>query len=63
MSARSIIEAFGGGRRLAELLGCHEQTIYAWGKRNIIPAKKQRLVIDVAKANKIKVKPEDFFKD
>jgi hypothetical protein len=56
-----ILDAFGGPRALAKAGGWPPSTVYDWKYSRSIPAKKQRVIMDLAKAQGIKIKPADFF--
>ncbi|MDK8188031.1 hypothetical protein HP438_03180 [Sphingomonas zeae] len=61
MGIRSVITRFGGIRPMAEKLGHRSHTtVQGWWDRDVIPAQRQREVLDEAKRRKIKVSAEDL---
>ena len=63
MIIQTIIGKFGGIRSFARILSMPPQTVSSWKARNSIPAKHQKVILDAAKRNGIKLKPDDFFAD
>ena len=61
-TALTIISKFGGQTALAKLIGKRQSNIEQWSKFGI-PAKWQPVLLNIAKANDIDLKPEDFFID
>lgn len=55
-----IISKFGGIRPMARMLSYPPSTVSNWENRNSIPARHQRHILDVAKENKISIKPIDL---
>jgi hypothetical protein len=61
MSAKAVIRKFGGIRKLARILGHeHPTTVQGWAKRDLIPAHRQREVLDAAKAQKLTIRAADL---
>ncbi len=60
MSAKKVIEKFGGQSALARLLGIHQSAISYWVKKGLIPAKWHGQLLDVASNNGIILVPADF---
>ncbi|WP_205411660.1 carph-isopro domain-containing protein [Sphingomonas carotinifaciens] len=61
MSIRSVISRFGGIRPMADKLGHRSHTtVQGWWDRDVIPAQRQREVLDEAKRRKIKVTADDL---
>lgn len=60
MTAREIIDRFGGQSALARLVGKGQSTIAYWAKSGVIPARWQAQLLDIARANFIELSPADF---
>ncbi|MFJ3055240.1 RhuM family protein [Herbaspirillum sp. NPDC087042] len=60
MSAKKVIEKFGGQSALARLLGIQQSAISYWVKKGLIPAKWHGQLLDVASNNGIILVPADF---
>lgn len=59
-AAEHIIETLGGTRKAAALLGLPASTVQSWKVAGVIPPRRQRAVLDVAKAAGVELKAEDF---
>lgn len=66
--ASSIIQAFGGHRAVAEIVGCHRTRPYMWekpkserGSDGVIPNAPITKLLKYARENGIPIGPEDFF--
>jgi hypothetical protein len=60
MTAREIIEKFGGQSALAKALGKGQTTVSYWAKTGVIPARWQPLVLDLARQKGIALEASDF---
>lgn len=60
MSAKAIIERFGGQTALAKLLGRGQSTIGYWAKSSVIPAKWHGPLLDLALQRGVPLSPHDF---
>lgn len=60
-TAQRIIQKFGGQSALAALIGKRQSTVQHWAKVGMIPAKRQELLLDLAKKKGINLDPVDFF--
>lgn len=60
MSAKKVIEKFGGQSALARLLGINQSAISYWVKKGLIPAKWHGQLLDVARRSGIMLAPADF---
>lgn len=60
MSAKAIIERFGGQTALAKLLGKGQSTIGYWAKSGVIPAKWHGPLLDLALQRGVPLSPHDF---
>lgn len=60
MSAKAIIERFGGQTALAKLLGRGQSTIGYWAKSGVIPAKWHGPLLDLALQRGVPLSPHDF---
>ena len=59
--ASLVVTIFGGKRRLARLLGVSPATIRKWGDAGgHIPAKKQRVLLDIAEKNGLHLTADDI---
>lgn len=56
-----IVVKFGGLGRFHELSRIATSTVWGWLLRGQIPTIQQQRVLDIARQNKIDIKPEDFF--
>ena len=63
MSARKVIEKFGGQTRLAALIGRGQSTVAYWAKTGFIPAQWQPLLIQLARQHGIPLDIADFISD
>lgn len=63
MSAKAIIERFGGQTALAKLLGRGQSTIGYWAKSGVIPAKWHGPLLDLALQRGVPLSPHDFLAD
>lgn len=61
-NGEKVIAKFGGQSALAKLLGKGQSTVQHWSRKGI-PAKWQKPLLDLAKANGIDLSPDDFFQD
>ncbi len=60
--AEQIIQRFGGMLALSRALGHrHPTTVQGWKQRGIIPARRQREVLEAARVLEVPLSPEDFF--
>lgn len=48
MSARDVIDRLGGTRAVARELKLTPSVVQSWKERNVIPARRQRAVLDLA---------------
>lgn len=60
MPAFKIAQKFGGVNAFARALDKAPSTCHRWLVSGLIPAKHQRLVLDAAKANRIRLSPAEF---
>src|SRR6185295_10135523 len=60
MTAREIIDRFGGQSALARLIGKGQSTVAYWAKSGVIPAKWQSQLLEIAKTNFVSLTPSDF---
>ena len=60
MSAKTIIERFGGQTALAKLLGRGQSTVGYWAKSGVIPAKWHGPLLDLALQRGVPLSPHDF---
>ncbi len=60
-TARAIIDRFGGGYRLADMLGMKPRAVNFWGEKGRIPAKWQAAVLAAGQALDPPLTPADFF--
>jgi len=60
MGARHIIHKFGGQSALAKLLGRRQSTVEHWAQSGI-PAKWQKVLLDLAEEQGVALSPDDFF--
>ena len=56
-----IVSKFGNQTELAKLLGINQSAISQWKKAGLIPSRRQKTILDVAKTQGIDLKPSDFF--
>ncbi len=63
MSAKAIIERFGGQTALAKLLGRGQSTIGYWAQSGVIPAKWHGPLLDLALQRGVPLSPHDFLAD
>ena len=63
MSAKAIIERFGGQTALAKLLGRGQSTTGYWAKSGVIPAKWHGPLLDLALQRGVPLSPHDFLAD
>lgn len=61
--AFKIAQKFGGVNAFARALDKAPSTCHRWLVSGLIPAKHQRLVMDAAKANRIRLSPAEFIPD
>jgi transposase len=68
-AANAVIKKFGGARKVAEMLGCDPSRVYRWGYPpekggfdGLIPAKHQKRLLELAREQNIKLKPNDFWR-
>ena len=60
-AAASVIDKFGGVRALARTLGHkHPSTVQGWRDSGIIPAQRQRELLDLAEAMGIALQAEEL---
>lgn len=52
---------FGSQQALADLVGVQQSAVAGWHKRNSIPHRQQRAIIEAAKLVGVSVMPKDFF--
>jgi len=60
VSARQVIEKFGGQAALARLLGKGQTTVAYWAKTGVIPAKWHRILLTLAVEQGIRLTAEDL---
>lgn len=60
MSARKVIEKFGGQTALAKLLGRQQSTVSYWVKTGVIPAKWWATLLQLAKERGVQLDTEDL---
>lgn len=63
MSAKDIIDRFGGQTALAKLLGKGQSTVGYWAKAGVIPAKWHGVLLDLAKRTGVPLNAHDFVPD
>lgn len=63
MPAFKIAQKFGGVNAFARALDKAPSTCHRWLVSGLIPAKHQRLVMDAAKAHRIRLSPAEFIPD
>lgn len=59
-NAKRIVGKFGGQTELSKLIGKRQSTVQYWVKSGTIPAKWQRILLDIAQENHINLSPSDF---
>ena len=59
-AAEHVIEALGGTRKAAALLKLPASTVQSWKTAGVIPPRRQRAILDIARAAGIELKAEDF---
>jgi hypothetical protein len=60
MSAKRIIEKFGGQTALAELIGKRQSTVAYWAKVGTVPVKWQTMLLELAAGKGLDLQPRDF---
>lgn len=60
-AAVRIIGLFGGTRAAARKIGVAKSTVQSWKENGHIPARRQQLVLDRARALGVAVTPASFF--
>ena len=60
MSAKKIIEKFGGQSALSALVGKGQSTVAYWTKTDVIPAKWQTTILELAASKGIDLSADDF---
>jgi len=60
MSIDDLFRLFGSQIALARLCGCAQSTVAGWKQRGIIPARRQRQILSIAKRMGLKVTAEDL---
>lgn len=60
MSAKRIIEKFGGQTALAELIGKRQSTVAYWAKVGAVPMKWQSTLLELAAEKGLDLQPSDF---
>lgn len=60
MTAREIIDRFGGQSALSRLIGKGQSTVAYWAKSGFIPAKWQAQLLEIARTNFVQLSPDDF---
>lgn len=61
MDAKEIIHLFGGVRPMARSLQhASHTTVQGWAERNLIPAKQQRVVLELARQRGVAIEPIDL---
>lgn len=60
MSARTVIDKFGGQTALAELIGKGQSTVAYWAKTGVIPARWQPKLLQMAVEKGLDLQPSDF---
>lgn len=63
MSAKDIIDRFGGQTALAKLIGKGQSTVGYWAKAGVIPAKWHGVLRDLAKRTGVPLSAQDFVTD
>ena len=58
-STRVIYRLLGGTRRASQITGFPSSTIQTWKKSGVIPARRQAVVIEKARAAGIEIGPSD----
>lgn len=59
-NAEMVIAKFGGQTALARLIGKKQGTVYHWAKVGIIPAKWQKIILDLAREKNIDISSSEF---
>lgn len=59
--ASTIIDKFGGTRKLAAALSLPPSTVQSWKDSGLIPAARQQAVLDKARELEVDLNPADFF--
>ncbi|HND51982.1 MAG TPA: hypothetical protein PLV92_06280 [Pirellulaceae bacterium] len=62
-SAAHVITKLGGIKPTARLAGVSIHAVYGWTYAGRIPAKRQRALLDAARAEGLALEPADFFHD
>ncbi|WP_353442279.1 carph-isopro domain-containing protein [Sphingomonas faeni] len=58
---QKVISALGGITQVSRLLGHrHPSTVQGWWERNVIPARQQRAVLDLARQRGMVIEPIDL---
>lgn len=60
-SIREIVEAFGGPRPMARLLGYPPSTVMSWARRDMVPSRHIPVILRAAEKQGIPLTPADFF--
>ena len=66
--AKTVIDKLGGYELVASIIGRHPTRVYRWmrpvsagGTNGLVPAKYQGVLLDWARANGVRLRPQDFF--
>jgi DNA-binding transcriptional regulator YdaS (Cro superfamily) len=59
--AKRIIAAFGGTRKMADIINVPPSTVQSWKDAGVIPARRHQAVLDAARENEVAITPADFF--
>jgi DNA-binding transcriptional regulator YiaG len=60
MSLDDLFRLFGSQIALARLCGCSQSTVAGWKQRGIVPARRQRQILDIARSMGLRLTAEDL---
>lgn len=63
MNAKDLISKLGGPSKVGRLLGIRPQAVSLWATKTRVPAERVPVLVRLAKAQGIEVRPEDFRAD
>lgn len=60
MPLDDLFRLFGSQIALARLCGCAQSTVAGWKQRGIVPARRQRQILDIARSMGLRLDAEDL---